>query len=177
MCSIDASYPFPKTIIEHEDNDLNNLIENDVSADCREGPVFENARATAHGLSRIMERTGKDLSHSMDLTRKAWRKGKASGIFNTMWDQHSCRLQTACDEKLTEHRIYKGNLFIFSQDKALITMFPLPEDYYHRRAYYDGKTRVRRAKRYFKMNSMPSLSGGIHPPLKKESVQERRFKK
>ena len=152
---------------------MNTLSGSTAYADQRkESPASGDAWPTAHGLSRIMERTGKNMSRSMDLTRKAWKKGKVSCEFNAQWERQPGRLQANQGGRPTEHRIYKGNLFIFSKDGALITMFPLPEDYYHRKEYYDGKIRVRRAKRYYRMNCLSSFSGGFHSPSRREAMKE-----
>ena len=138
-------------------NDMNNIMTGmEPNAGIRS--MQQYTEATFHGLARTMERTGKDELHSINLIQKAWNKGKATNEYNQLWNlmPKMNGNRTVSEQRLnTEHRVYKGNLFVFSKDGKLITMFPLPDNYYHK-LQFRGKERLRKAKRYDRMNSMVS---------------------
>ncbi len=107
---------------------------------------YRPGETSLHGLSRTMERTGKDVLQSIQLVQKAWKKGRTPNV-----SPQKERTAEGSSVSLVEYRIYKGNLFIFSGTGVLITMYSLPADYYHKELY-DGKTRIRKVKRYKRMN-------------------------
>lgn len=120
--------------------------------------MHQSAEASFHGLTRTMERTGKDEQHSLCLITKAWNKGKTTNEFNLRWNLMTKKngpKEGSHRRMNTEHRVYKGNLFVFSKEGMLITMFPLPEHYYHK-LQYRGKERIRHSKRFDRMNSIVS---------------------
>ena len=78
----------------------------------------------------------------------AWARGKSAEQLPQTWQR---RYLAHCDSLLsdgsTNLRVYDEYLFIFSAAGRLITMYALPKGFGRKRVY-DGKTRVRNARRY-----------------------------
>ena len=108
-----------------------------------------NAIASVHGLIRTMERTGKDEELAQKKIEDAWCKGfqaKAQALERAR--RRRKRLGCAEDTlSATYELIYREYLFIFTEDRELITMYRLPRGYFHRH-FYDGKQQIRNIRKY-----------------------------
>ena len=106
------------------------------------------SRATKHGFVRTMERSGRSDQQAARMIANAWARGKSAEQLPQTWQR---RYLAHCDSLLsdgsTNLRVYDEYLFIFSAAGRLITMYALPKGFGRKRVY-DGKTRVRNARRY-----------------------------
>jgi len=104
---------------------------------------------TYHSLERTQERTGFNARTSARLISNALERGKTSENFNARERDY------IIGKSLNGHRavIYNSYCFIFAADNFCITMYPLP--IWFGKTRYDGKNKIRNARRYTRHNSTP----------------------
>lgn len=120
----------------------------------------ERASATSlHGLTRVMERSGRNERQSMRMIRNAWSRGKQISqlpkTFQRRWTEYHNSIRL---EGQTELRVYDGFLFIFSSEGILITMLNLPQNFFKRRKFDEHNRPVRHARQFERMCMTPAMS-------------------
>lgn len=107
---------------------------------------------SVHGLIRTMERTERSDRQALRFIQNAWTRGKSMEQLETKWQKRFLAIRNSLlSDGYTNLRVYSGFLFIFSASGRLITMYPLPRSFTHKRVF-DGKTLVRDARKYSRLN-------------------------
>lgn len=106
---------------------------------------------TLHGLERTMERAGLKESKALRMIRLAWERGQRLSDLDSNWQRYYKRFERPIYDGPSQMRFYNGFLFIFNACGELITMVREHERH-GRKRLYDGKVRVRDARRYERMN-------------------------
>lgn len=104
--------------------------------------------SSVHGLVRTMERADVNGKQALRFIQNAWLRGKC--IDQLQWakqKKYVAHYNSLLFDGYTNLRVYRDYLFIFSAGGQLITMHALPKNFAKKRIY-DGKTRVRDAKKY-----------------------------
>lgn len=108
--------------------------------------------SSKHGFIRIMERADKNEHQALRLIQNAWSRGKSIDQLQlTKQKKYVSHYNSLMLDGYTNLRVYCGYLFIFSAAGRLITMHPLPKTF-EKKHIYDGKTRVRDARKYNRFN-------------------------
>lgn len=127
------------------------LYEFNAERDMEEREWYENT--TRHGLERTMERAGLKKEKALRMIRLAWERGQRLCDLDSGWQRYYRRFDRQAFNGPTQMRFYNGFVFIFNSYGTLITM--LNEHERHgRKRLYDGKVRVRDARKYGRMNHM-----------------------
>ncbi len=108
-------------------------------------------RTTLHGLMRTMQRAELNESKALRMIRLAWERGRLLCDLPSSWQRYYRRFDRPARHGPTQMRFYNGYLFIFNAYGELITMVSEHERH-GRKRIYDGKVRVRDARKYGRMN-------------------------
>ncbi len=98
---------------------------------------------TYHSILRANERTRYSGKTAIRFIENGIERGKTAKDFTQDERQY---LET-CGHDNCIAKAYNGYCLIISEDGVCVTLYPLP-GWFGKKRHYDGKTRVRNAKRY-----------------------------
>ena len=101
--------------------------------------------ATFHSIERAKERIGLNSRNAEKMITQAFLRGKTAEEF-TSWER-SYLEKEAYGECVA--MAYSGFCYIFNSVGACVTMYSLPS-WWEKKKHFDGKTRIRNAKKYSK---------------------------
>ena len=104
--------------------------------------------ATHHSVERTIERADMNEKEAMRFISLAIERGKSSREFHS--DERSY-LESKAHEDGCRAVVYNGYVFILGKHDRCVTMYKLPT-WFGKKKNYDGKQKVRNAKKYCAMN-------------------------
>ena len=96
---------------------------------------------TYHSIQRANERTRYNGNAAVRFVEKGIERGKTAEDFKQDERQYLASVP------------YNGFCLIISEDGVCVTLYPLPE-WFGKKRHYDGKVRIRNAKRYASCTAM-----------------------
>ena len=101
---------------------------------------------TMHSIIRANERAGMNCSEAIRFTDHAIRSGKRAEDFPSKERKY---LESKETDPACKAIFYNGYIFIMKGENTCITLYLAPS-WFLKKRYYDGKTRVRDAKKYLR---------------------------
>ena len=98
---------------------------------------------TYHSIQRANERTRYNGKTAIRFIENGIERGKTAEDFT----QDERVFLANCGYDNCTAKAYNGYCLIVSEAGVCVTLYPLPE-WFGKKRHYDGKTRVRKAKRY-----------------------------
>ena len=102
---------------------------------------------TYHGMERIKERMGRNFKDACRIHDLVSERGKDSTNFKGR-EKEYLESRSYNEKKAVA---YNGFCFILGVDNAIVTTYELP-NWWMKKKRFDGKEKIRNAKRYLSMN-------------------------
>ena len=104
---------------------------------------------TIHSIVRANERAGMKRSEAIRFTDLAIRNGIRADELPRKERRY---LESKEIDLSFSAVLYNGYIFILKDEDTCITLFPAP-NWFLKKRYYDGKTKVRNAKKYLRYSA------------------------